>query len=54
MKGNETQHEKMLGGCLNSEIVFNTDALEKIVYEPLWVLANEEEYWTEYPAQKYT
>ena len=42
----------MLGGCLDSEIVFNTDALEKIVYEPLWVLDNEEEYWTEYPAQK--
>jgi len=45
---------KMLGGCLNSEIVFNTDALEKIVYDPLWVLANEEEYWAKYPAQKYT
>ncbi len=42
----------MLGGCLDSEVVFNTDALEKIVYEPLWVLANEEEFWTQYPAQK--
>jgi hypothetical protein len=54
MRGNET-HPKvnMLDGCLNSEVVFNTDALEKIVYEPLWVLANEEEFWTEYPAQKY-
>ena len=54
MKGNVTHHTvNQLSGCLNSEIVFNTDALEKIVYEPLWVLANEEEYWTEYPAQKY-
>jgi len=42
-----------LSGCLDSEIVFNTDALEKIVYEPLWVIENEEEFWTEYPAQKY-
>ena len=42
-----------MSGCLDSEIVFNTDALEKIVYEPLWVLDHEEEFWTEYPAQKY-
>ena len=42
-----------MSGCLDSEIVFNTDALEKIVYEPLWVIENEEEFWTEYPAQKY-
>jgi hypothetical protein len=44
----------MLGRCLKSEIVFNTEALEKIVYEPMWVLANEEEFWTKYPAQKYS
>jgi hypothetical protein len=54
-KINEIHHKvNPLSGCLKSEIVFNTDALEKIVYEPLWVLANEEEYWTEYPAQKCT
>ena len=33
--------------------MFNTDSLEKIIYEPLWVLDNEEEFWTEYPAHRY-
>lgn len=42
-----------LSECLDSDVVFNTDSLEKIVYEPLWVLDNEEEFWTEYPAQRY-
>jgi hypothetical protein len=33
--------------------MFNTEALEKLVYEPEWVLKNQEEYWSNYPAQKY-
>ena len=37
-----------------SKVVFNTEALEKIVFEPEWVLENQEEFWTQYPAQKYT
>jgi hypothetical protein len=36
------------------DIRFNTEALEKIVYEPRWVLDNEEEFWDDYPAQRYT
>ena len=39
--------------CLDSEIVFNTEALEKLVYDPEWVLDNQEEFWSSYPAQKY-
>jgi hypothetical protein len=33
--------------------LFNTEALEKLVYEPEWVLENQEEYWSSYPAQQY-
>ena len=44
---------KMGCRCHKSEIIFNTDALEKLVYEPEWVLENQEEYWSSYPAQKY-
>jgi len=40
--------------CTKSKVVFNTEALEKIVFEPEWVLENQEEFWTQYPAQKYT
>jgi hypothetical protein len=40
--------------CLKSEIRFNTEALEKLVYEPEWVLDNEEEFWSKYPSQVYT
>jgi hypothetical protein len=40
--------------CLNSKIIFNTDALEKMAYEPEWVLENQEEYWSSYLSQKYT
>ena len=40
--------------CLESRILFNTEALEKIVYEPEWVLENEETFWSTYPAQRYT
>lgn len=40
--------------CLNSEIKFNTEALEKLVYEPEWVLENEEEFWSKFPSQIYT
>ncbi len=40
--------------CLESKILFNTEALEKMVYEPEWVLENEETFWSTYPAQKYT
>lgn len=40
--------------CLNSKIIFNTDALEKMAYEPEWVLENQEEYWSRYPSQIYT
>jgi hypothetical protein len=36
------------------DIWFDTGALEKIVYEPRWVLDNEEEFWSGYPAQRYT
>ncbi|HEX9913655.1 MAG TPA: DUF5700 domain-containing putative Zn-dependent protease [Candidatus Bathyarchaeia archaeon] len=36
------------------DIRFDTGALEKIVYEPHWVLDNEEEFWGGYPAQRYT
>jgi hypothetical protein len=36
------------------DIRFDTAALEKIVYEPRWVLDNEEEFWGGYPAQRYT
>lgn len=36
------------------DIRFDTGALEKIVYEPRWVLENEEEFWGSYPAQRYT
>jgi hypothetical protein len=37
-----------------SDIRFDTAALEKIVDEPRWVLENEEEFWSGYPAQRYT
>ena len=40
--------------CLEAKISFNTEALEKLVYEPEWVLENQEEYWSSYPAQRYT
>lgn len=40
--------------CLKSKILFNTEALEKMVYEPEWVLENEETFWSTIPAQKYT
>lgn len=40
--------------CMKSVVDYNTEALEKIVYEPEWVLANQEEYWSLYPAQKHT
>ena len=33
--------------------MFNTEELEKLVYEPEWVLENQEEYWSIYPAQRY-
>jgi len=36
------------------DIRFDTAALERIVYEPRWVLDNEEEFWSGYPAQRYT
>lgn len=29
--------------CLESKILFKTEALEKMVYDPEWVLENEEE-----------
>ena len=38
--------------CLKSDIQFNTDALEKLVYEPEWALENEEVFWSTFPAQK--
>jgi hypothetical protein len=37
-----------------NDIRFDTAALEKIVYEPRWVLENEEEFWSSYPAQRCT
>lgn len=37
-----------------SDIRFDTAALERIVEEPWWVLENEEEFWSVYPAQRYT
>lgn len=40
--------------CLESKILFNTEALEKMVYDPEWVLENEEAFWTQYPSQRYT
>ena len=40
--------------CLESKILFNTEALEKLVYDPDWVLENEEAFWTQYPSQRYT
>jgi hypothetical protein len=40
--------------CLKSEIIFNTEALEKMVYEPEWVLENEEVFWLDYPSQRYS
>jgi len=40
--------------CLKSNIEFSTEALEKIVFEPEWVLKNQERFWETYPAQKYT
>ena len=40
--------------CLESKILFNTEALEKLVYDPEWVLENEEAFWTQYPSQRYT
>ena len=40
--------------CLESKILFNTEALEKMVYDPEWVLENEEAFWSEYPSQRYT
>ena len=40
--------------CSKSTITFNTEALEKIVYEPNWVLENEEAFWSQYPSQRYT
>ncbi|RLI09322.1 hypothetical protein DRO42_04505 [Candidatus Bathyarchaeota archaeon] len=40
--------------CLKSKIEFNTEALEKIVFEPEWVLKNQERFWEAYPAQRYT
>ena len=40
--------------CLESKILFNTEALEKMVYDPGWVLENEEEFWSDYPSQRYT
>ena len=40
--------------CSKSKIVFNTEALEKIVYEPDWVLENEDVFWSQYLPQKYT
>jgi hypothetical protein len=40
--------------CLESKIQFNTEALEKLVYDPEWVLENEESFWTQYPSQRYT
>jgi hypothetical protein len=42
------------GMVVNNDIRFDTAALEKIVYEPRWVLDNEEEFWDAYPAQRYT
>ncbi|MCW4048601.1 MAG: hypothetical protein NWE89_02585 [Candidatus Bathyarchaeota archaeon] len=42
-----------MGKCLKSKVNFNTEALEKIVYEPQWVLDNQEEFWTGYPVQQY-
>lgn len=39
--------------CLDSKISFNTEALEKLVYDPEWVLENQEEFWSKYPSQKY-
>ena len=40
--------------CLDSDISFNTEALEKLVYQPEWVLENQDEFWSVYPSQKYT
>ena len=40
-------------GCLESKIIFNTDALEKLVFEPEWVLENQKAFWKNFPAQKY-
>lgn len=40
--------------CSKSKITFKTEALEKIVYEPNWVLENEKAFWSQYPSQRYT
>ncbi len=40
--------------CLSSDISFKTDALEKLVYDPEWVLENQDEFWSKFPSQQYT
>jgi hypothetical protein len=40
--------------CLDSVLKFETSALERIVREPESVLENEDLFWEEEPAQKYT
>ena len=40
--------------CLDSTLAFETSALERIVREPGKVLEDEDRFWEEEPAQKYT
>lgn len=40
--------------CVESEIVFDTTTLEKIVEDPEWVLTHENAFWEQYRAQVLT
>jgi len=40
--------------CKESKIVFNTETLERLVSDPDWVLENEESFWENEKAQRYT
>ena len=40
--------------CVESEVVFDTTTLEKIVEDPEWVLTHENAFWEQYRAQVLT
>lgn len=40
-----------MGTCQESQVVFDTTSLEKIVSDPQWILDNEQSFWSEYRAQ---